>query len=185
MTPSDDFLDCDTIVLNRYRDLRRATGHHSARKVLAEMRRRLPFPVTIDKVNDHTIAGLATGVAWTDFDTQTHHITVARQLRGPALEHTLAHEHFHLLYHLPTPDNIDEMVEHFASQPDAAGLPRSMIRRKVLSTVQPLKRACQDSLWERQAETFAGLVVTNSRKRSLTPSSLPILIALGAPDARR
>ncbi|GEM_PF-6967902 len=169
-----------------YAELLQASGNSACSAIFAAAEERLPFPVQIQRAPAHTISGCAaSGRAVTNFDQKIHTITLAEELPPPAASHTLAHEYFHLLHHLPSVDRIDDAVDYYATFPELKGIPRGVLRYLVQQSMTTMYRGRVDTIWEREAEAFAELVVTTAYARTLPASRSPLLIALGAPDARR
>lgn len=169
-----------------YRELLRSASDSSCEAIFRAADDRLPYPVVVRTAPAKSIAGCpATGQAFTDHDIQQHVITLASELKGRARDHTLAHEYFHLLYHVPHPATIEQMISYYASLPECADVPRSVLRYLVHQATPTMYRATMEAEWEQEAEEFATLVVTQATSKRLPPSRSPLLIALGAPDVRR
>lgn len=180
-----------------YRRVVKDTGSARPRKVFAKMIDGLPFPLRQVPHSGEIVGGApTTGHAWTDFTQGVHYMSISDQLTGVARAHTIAHELYHLSFHTPTPDNIDQIADYYgavlasnAAGADQAGdppLPAPVLRLLIQQAAgQPHRRAELSSMWEIEAEWFAMLVSTRRDMISFRPSKSRLMQALGAPRARR
>lgn len=171
-------------VTGQYRQLVAEAGSTRPRHVFRQMRRILPFRLERISHDNEFIGGHpTTGHAWTDFEDQVHYLSVSGRLRGITRIHTTAHELYHLVFHTPSPTNIDQLMNYYRANLDT-DLPDPVLRKLIMQeAAQPHLRAGTDSIWEREAEAFATIVATRQDLVELRPTTSPLLRALGAPNA--